>query len=400
MKIFIFLFLFVILLPFSSKALSLDPCDSCKDNIIADLEERLFKLQKIRDDAERGIIESDRIIMKAQQIIILARAKGDVKAGQIAEEALRSAEKSKNEHKKNKEKAEKEIRNLNQLITILKQRNIKNLKDLCNMYREQIDRDKIVLKRFIKNAEELSKRQEERVKEIIKERKELIIDFLSGSLGLMKECKGLFGEYGNIGRIGKGFQRLINSPNLNRETKETFWRIGEKIRYLNIFLDKNFPKITEAAEITVPAIKTAEWSGEMYPKIIAYMKLTQENNEYIKKSLEELEKDLENLVKSDETKTLLLELGLLSLENEKSILSKLVGKYGQEVAKANIIGDLFDFTYHAVKINYLDKEVNGDYKLTEDLFNQYRALKAQFDRDWEQLSACLRECEKYCKNRQ
>ncbi len=66
-----------------------------------------------------------------------------------------------------------------------------------------------------------------------------------------------------------------------------------------------------------------------------------------------------------------------------------------EVAKANIHRRSFDFTYHAVKINYLDKEVNGDYKLTEDLFNQYRALKEQFDRDWERL----RTCEEYCKKK-
>jgi hypothetical protein len=51
-KIFISFLLFVILFPFSLKAQALDPCDFCKDNIIADLEEKLFKLQKIRDDAE------------------------------------------------------------------------------------------------------------------------------------------------------------------------------------------------------------------------------------------------------------------------------------------------------------------------------------------------------------
>jgi hypothetical protein len=65
-------------------------------------------LEKIRNDSEHGIIESDRLMIKAQEIILLARTRGDVAVGETTEKALKRAENAKIRHK-NKEEAEREI---------------------------------------------------------------------------------------------------------------------------------------------------------------------------------------------------------------------------------------------------------------------------------------------------
>jgi len=175
-----FQLIFIILLIFSSKVLAHNVCNN--DVSITELKEKLIDLQKDQDEAERGIIESDRILMKAQEIILLARANGDVKAGQIAEDAARKAEQTKNIHLKNKRKAEEEIEFIKHYIDIAQQNNFQCMSDVCNKLKEQIDRDKEVMKRFVRDAEALSKRQEEREKELLKEKfetkKDLLLSFL------------------------------------------------------------------------------------------------------------------------------------------------------------------------------------------------------------------------------
>jgi len=89
-KLFTFQVILFYLLFFSSKILAQNVCN--KEIGRPELKERLINLQKIRDDAERGIMENKKILMKAQEIILLARTRGDVEAGQIAEEAARKAQ--------------------------------------------------------------------------------------------------------------------------------------------------------------------------------------------------------------------------------------------------------------------------------------------------------------------
>jgi len=175
-KLFTFQIIFVALLIFSSKVLAQNVCNN--DVSITELKERLINLQKIRDDAERGIIENDRSFMKAQEIILLARAKGDVKAGQIAEEAARKAEQTKNIHLKNKRKAEEEIEVIKHYIDIAQQNNFQCMSDVCNKFREQIARDKEALKRLLNEAETLSERQNERLEEIKEEMKDFALDII------------------------------------------------------------------------------------------------------------------------------------------------------------------------------------------------------------------------------
>jgi hypothetical protein len=118
-KLFRFQIIFIAVFLFSSKALAKSACDVS----ITELKEKLINLQKISDEAERGIIENDKILMRAQEIMLLARAKGDVKAGQIAEEAARKAEETKNKHLKTKQKAEEEIIKIKEYIQLAEKKN-------------------------------------------------------------------------------------------------------------------------------------------------------------------------------------------------------------------------------------------------------------------------------------
>jgi len=381
-----FYLILVTFLFFSSKALAQNACRT--DINIADLKEKLFHLQKQREEAERGIMESDRIFMKAQEIILLARAKGDKKAGQVAEEAAKQAEEAKYQYRKNKEQIESEMTKLNSWIKIAEENNFKSLSEVCNKLREQVERDKIALKRFVKEAEDLSRRQEEREKEIVKARIDFVVDYLNTSFGLMNEFRTLFGDTGNIGRIGKKIQSLINSPKItDPKTKEILWRLGSSIRQLNIFLENSFSKIADGMDLAAKMKQTGEWSADVYPKVVDYLKIAYGNNQYIDKSLEELEREMKEAAFSSETAELGIDLVLSEIEKLKLKYIPLIQKtYAPLSAMVN-------FSYHYLKINYLDSEVNGDYKFTEDLFKQYELLKAQFDKDWEKL----RECEEYCK---
>jgi hypothetical protein len=393
--------MFIIFLTFSSKVLAQEVCNN--DVSIDELKKELINLQKIRDESERGIIESDKKLMKAQEIILLARANRDIEAGKKAEEIVRKAEEiirvaeqTKNKHLKNKQKAEEEIEDIKQYIDIAGQNNFQCMSEVCNKFREQIARDKEALKRLLKEAETLSKRQEEREKKLLKEKletqKDLLLSILPDVLSIVHSIKKLWGSYGNIGRLGKGIQNLINSPKIKEpKTKEKLWKIGDTIRQFNIYLDKH---ISEDVELISQGIETGSWSSNMYPKIAAYLKLMFEDNEYIKNYLEDLKKDLYELANSQETKEL---LGDLVLSETLSELEKLSNEFKKAVTKLAPLANAFHMGINIgclwVKIDYLDSEVNRDYKLTDDLLKSYERLKDQLDKDMKKL----KECENYSK---
>jgi esterase/lipase len=199
MREVISIFISFTFLLFSSKTLAQNACRI--DISIVDLKEKLINLQKEYQKAEMGIVESDRILTKTQEIILLARAKGNKKAGQVAEEALKQAEEAKKQHMKNKEQIELDMAKLNGWIKIAERNNLKSLSEICNKLREQVEHDKIALKRFVKEAEDLSKRQEEREKEIVKEKMDFVIDYLTTSFGLIKEFQKQKNYFGRLEMI-------------------------------------------------------------------------------------------------------------------------------------------------------------------------------------------------------
>jgi hypothetical protein len=89
-----------------------------------------------------------------------------------------------------------------------------------------------------------------------------------------------------------------------------------------------------------------------------------------------------------------IDKGIENLDKLGAAFSKKLAYRLAKIAPAiNVLRSVLDVSYHIVKINFLDEEVNRDYKFTEDLFKQYNGLKSQLDKDMQKL----RKCENYSK---
>jgi molecular chaperone GrpE (heat shock protein) len=361
-KLFTLQIIFVALLIFSSKVLAQSVCDVS----ITELKKKLIDLQKDQEEAERGIIESDRILMKAQEIILLARANGDVKAGQIAEDTAKKAEQAKNIHLKNKRKAEEEIEVIKRYIDIAQQNNFQCMSDVCNKFREQIARDKGALKRLLNEAETLSKRQNERSEEIKEEMKDFVLDIIP-----------ILGEISvNLHQV---YGKILKSKRLKEK---------DPVKYKEILnsLDKLSSYYKEAQKYA----GLLDEGSKLFKVGMLY-----ENFVEIKENCKSAEEELEKL------KQLLRETVefLIDYEIDRAIdnLDKFDKKLGYRLAKAgpiiSTLKSVSDVSYHIIKIDFLDEEVNRDYKLTDDLLKSYERLKDQLDKDMKKL----KECENYSK---
>jgi len=353
--------------------------DSCSGNIsIGDLKKRLAELERTRDDAEKGIIESDKIIIKSQEIILLARAKGDLKEGRDAEEKARQAEESKNEYRKNKEKAEEEITILEQYINIADRNNFECLSDVCNIFREQVNRDKEALKKFVKEAEEISKRQNERIEEIYGEIKDFAIDILPvvGELSI-----GINKIYGKVEKL-----KLLRERN-PQKYKEILITLENLSNYY-----KEAQRNAEILDNISKGTKATKLSYKIPSQYLSYMEKIKENSEAAQKELEKLKQSINEA--EEFVIDIAIDKGIENLDKLGAAFSKKLAYRLAKIAPAiNVLRSVLDVSYHIVKINFLDEEVNRDYKFTEDLFKQYNGLKSQLDKDMQKL----RKCENYSK---
>jgi hypothetical protein len=363
--------MFIIFLTFSSKVLAQEVCNN--DVSIDELKKELINLQKIRDDSERGIIESDKKLMKAQEIILLARANRDIEAGKKAEEIVRKAEEiirvaeqTKNKHLKNKQKAEEEIEDIKQYIDIAGQNNFQCMSEVCNKFREQIARDKEALKRLLNEAETLSERQNERLEEIKEEMKDFALDIIPIVGEISVNLHQVYGKILKSERLKEKdpakYKEILNSL----DKLSNYYKEAQKYAYL---LDEG-SKLYKVRMLSEDFIK-------------------------IKENCKSAEEELEKL------KQLLRETVefLIDYEIDRAIdnLDKFDKKLGYRLAKAgpiiSTLKSVSDVAYHIIKIDFLDEEVNRDYKLTDDLLKSYERLKDQLDKDMKKL----KECENYSK---
>jgi hypothetical protein len=382
-KIFTFQIIFVALLIFSSKVLAQSVCDVS----ITELKEKLINLQKIRDDAERGITENDKLLMRAQEIILLARAKGDVKAGQIAEEAARKAEETKNKHLKTKQKAEAEIIKIKEYIQLAEKNNYTSLKNLCDYYSKQVEIHKGEFKLLVRQGKELYKRHEEIIKEGEKAKQE-VHEFLFeyGRENILTLIQSI--NIG-VGKLGKRLQEIA----LTTKNKELYFK-GGNLREISGLNGAIIEQIEDKYEKLLLLEKTGDWSADTIKKCSEYIQVWQGKHEYINKSLEEIEKELKEIAKHEETRELLRDLVITEIvekiekyrRSHTKILSKTVPIIQQ-------LSSLIDTSYYVVKAFLLEKEGSTYILLTDKMKDRYEEIKRKFDRDWKRL----KECEELCK---
>ncbi len=382
-KLFTFQIIFVALLIFSSKVLAQSVCDVS----ITELKEKLINLQKIRDDAERGIIENDKLLMRAQEIILLARAKGDVKAGQIAEEAARKAEETKNKHLKSKQKAEEEIIKIKEYIQLAEKNNYTSLKDLCDYYRKQVEIHKGEFKLLVQQGEELYKRHEAIIKEGEKAKQE-VHEFLFeyGRENILTLIQSI--NIG-VGKLGKRLQEIA----LTTKNKELYFK-GVNLREISGLNGAIIEQIEDKYEKLLLLEKTGDWSTDTIKKCSEYIQVWQGKHEYINKSLEEIEKELKEIAKHEETRELLRDLVIAEIvekiEKYRRSHTKILSK---SVPIIQQLSSLIDTSYYLVKAFLLEKEGSTYILLTDKMKDRYEEIKRKFDRDWKRL----KECEELCK---
>lgn len=152
------LVIFSIIFFLSSPSLHAIDNTSCSRIPVEILKARKESLQKIRAESIIKIEENDRIIMKANELLLLARARGDVKAGTVAEEAIKKATEALEKHKLNKAKAENQI----QLIEDLMIRYDNGLD--CNDVKQRIARTRNEMLKTIEYAKKQSKAYDDLIK--------------------------------------------------------------------------------------------------------------------------------------------------------------------------------------------------------------------------------------------
>jgi len=380
-----FQFMFIIFFTFSSKVLAQEVCNN--DVSIDELKKELINLQKARDDAERGIIENDKLLMKAQEIILLARAKGDVKAGQIAEEAARKAEETKNKHLKTKQKAEEEIIKIKEYIQLAEKNNYTSLKDLCDYYRKQVEIHKGEFKLLVQQGEELYKRHEEIIKEGEKAKQE-VREFLFeyGRENILTLIQSI--NIG-VGKLGKRLQEIA----LTTKNEELYFK-GANLREISGLNGSILEQIADKYEKLILLEKTGDWSADTIKKCSEYIQVWQGKHEYINKSLEEIEKELKEIAKHEETRELLRDLVIAEIVEK---IEKYRGSYTKILSKSvpiiQQLSSLIDTSYYLVKAFLLEEEGSTYILLTDKMKDRYEEIKRKFDRDWKRL----KECEELCK---
>jgi len=266
------------------------------------------------------------------------------------------------------------------------------LKQVCAHYHQQVDRDKGALKKFIHEAERLSKSQEEREKEI----KDEIISLATE----VPDIAGTYWEYLTYLQ-NSIYGKVLKDSRASAGTLKEYQEIESSLKKLSA----NYQETKEYAEslnYLSMSFKTSYVSYKISSKFLSDTQKMEENNEIAQKELGNLSVNLKRLkqaVKEAGGTELFIDTGVdLGIEN----LNKLLKVFNEKLAHSsykliphlNALKTTSDLVYHFVKINYLDEEVNRDYKLTDDLFKQYDALKNQFDKDWKNL----KECEEYCKS--
>jgi hypothetical protein len=124
------------------------------DDFCESLKLTLNEIIKRKAEAEEALKQNDRGLMQAQEILLLARAKGDKKAAQVAEDAIKRFEDDIAKNKKIIRERNEEIIRIEEMLKLCSG-------DECKTIESKIERTREALKRTVKDAERQSKEYEE-----------------------------------------------------------------------------------------------------------------------------------------------------------------------------------------------------------------------------------------------
>ncbi|HHW20394.1 hypothetical protein [Thermodesulfovibrio thiophilus] len=310
-----------------------------KDTSIYELKGALVRFKDYLVNIDKNLTESNINITKAQDIILRARATGNKKAGEIAEDALKKAQETKEKLLKQKGLVDLIIQKIEAILAGADRGNYKNLLELCEARKKQLERDEEQLKKAMADVERVNKEREDRLKEI------------------EEECESFF-----INMTTNVIPTLIansKSIGISEGTKE---------------------KLESFAHLA------GLFSDEMKAQDIYYesqdLKRREKQWENIVTSQEELVKELQDAKKqlTEEKKN----IGLISsVDLFLALAEKTPSVKMLEMMKAGS-----DLVEHSVKISFLNDEVERDYKLTDEQLKAMNALIKQHKRSFQKVKEC------------
>jgi len=313
-----------------------------KDTSIHELKETLASLRDYFVNIDKDLMKNDKNAMKAQDIILRARAAGDEKAGKVAEEALRKAQGIKAELLKKKELVNSIMQKIQAILAEANRGNYRNFSELCKARREQSERDKNALKRYLEDVERTNKEREERIKERIKEINEelqsFFIDMMDVTLTLIAQSKSL----GISEEVKKRLEEYADIIGLMSNIRE-----GVNIHY-------------ESQDL------------KRYEKQL----------EYVITDQEELAKELQDVKKKSGREK--VELGLTSSID----LFLTLAKKNPLVRTLEIIKANSTLVQHSFKIYFLNEEVERDCKVTDEQLKAMNALIEEHKRSFQKVKEC------------
>ncbi len=353
---------------------------------ISFLKERLARLNKIREESEKNIRESDITMMRVQEIILLARAKGNEKAEKVAEEAYMKAKRAKEEHTKNKEEVEKQMAYLNSIVSIMKQKNYERLSELCEEKKLKYEQVRNHLMNYVKEAEMAVKDFEKIQKEAKEELRTAKIMLLEEIIPLAPEFLDAIEAqeklYKSLGRLAKIIQsRFVNDQSKSHKLREWVWKLGDIVRRKEGFWYSQYLKNKEKIlliETSIPSLGSAEFAGEIMGKIKSDLEGMLNDCESMEQSTRE-ELNVINILESQEFKDVLSDLLVAGLEQEASeleLLAKELEKNGKKLSQfkqglkkvmpiiSKLYG-LFNTISSLIKIRLLEDEIDRLYKVTD-----------------------------------
>ncbi len=389
---------------------------------ISFLKERLARLNKIRDESEKNIRESDITMMRAQEIILLARAKGNEKAGKVAEEAYEKAKKAKEEHKKNKEEVEKQIAYLNSIVNIMKQKNYEKLSELCEEKKLKYEQARNHLMNYIKESqmavkdfEKIQKEAEEELRTAKNMILEEILPLAPEFLDAIKVQENLYIFLGRLSKIAQDC--VVNKSKPQKKLceliykKKLLWKLGDVIRRKEGFWHSQYLKNKEKIlliETSIPSLGSAEFAGEIMGKIKSDFEGMLNDCESMEQSARE-ELNVINILDSQEFKDVQSDLLVAGLEQEAKeleLLAKELEKNGEKLSRFKqglikvtpIISNLYrvyNTMLSLIKVKLLEDEMERLYKVTDpERANFWMEEHKKAFEDYKKCKELLQNCYK------
>lgn len=324
------------------------------DDFCESLKLTLNEIIKRKAEAEEALKQNDRDLMQAQEILLLARAKGDKKAGQVAEDAIKRFEDSIAKNKKIIRGYDEEISRIEKMLKLCSG-------DECKTIESKIERTREALKRTVKDAERQSKEYEElqqRLEDLRELTEELsrvdnLLDFIINIIG-------------GTGALEDAFESVRIVKKLKEKLKKPIALISSGFQF-----SKDNAELVRALEAEAERTARALFEARSY---------AEEVKEKVKKD--------PNLARAFIDAGLDLNELIMKIINYKGLLEKIIKLNKLFKASEYACKTIYRRIYINVGYELLGEELSTRLYATDKTMEAIEALKKELHREMEIYKAC------------